>query len=63
MQASDSGQRMRMDIPRRDAEPKFLEKLRTHNWSAVIEREFTDGPIIAAEGGGHRHIIAQIVCT
>ena len=52
-----------MDILRRDAERKFLEKLRTHNWSAVIEREFTDGLNIAAEAGGHRHIIAQMVCT
>jgi hypothetical protein len=32
----------RLDILRRDAERKILEKLRTHNWSGVIEREFKD---------------------
>lgn len=60
MQASDPGQKMRMDILHRDAERKIFEKLRTHNWSEKIEREFPDGLIISAERGGHRHIIALI---
>ncbi|MCA6116563.1 hypothetical protein J6524_16900 [Bradyrhizobium sp. WSM 1738] len=60
MQPSDPEQKMRMDILHRDAERKILEKLRTHNWSAVIEREFPDGLLIAAERGGHRHTIALI---
>jgi hypothetical protein len=51
---------MRMDILRGDAERKIFEKLRTHNWSANIEREFPDGLVISAERGGHRHIIALI---
>ena len=55
-----SPERHRLDILRRDAERKILEKLRTHNWSAVIEREFPDGLIIAAERGGHPHTIALI---
>jgi hypothetical protein len=60
MQFVDPGQKARMDILRRDAERKIFEKLRTHNWSANIEREFADGLIIAAERGGHRHAIALI---
>jgi hypothetical protein len=60
MQASDPGQKMRMDILRRDAERKIFEKLRTHNWSEKIEREFPDGLIISAERAGHRHTIALI---
>jgi hypothetical protein len=49
MQPPDLGQRMRMDILRGDAERKIFEKLRTHNWSANIEREFPDGfPLSAA---------------
>ena len=60
MQASDPGLKMRMDILRRDAERKIFEKLRIHNWAEKIEREFTDGLIISAERGGHRHIIALI---
>jgi hypothetical protein len=60
MQASDPGQKMRMDVLRRDAERKLFEKLRIHNWSEKIERELPDGLIISAERGGHRHIIALI---
>jgi hypothetical protein len=60
MQAPDPGQKMRMDILRRDAEQKIFEKLRTHNWSEKIEREFPDGLVISAERGGHRHTIALI---
>ena len=56
MQAVDPGQKMRMDILRRDAERKIFEKLRTHNWSEKIEREFPDGLIISAERGGHSPI-------
>ena len=53
MQASDPGQKMRMDILRRDAELKIFEKLRAHNWPEKIKREFPDGLIISAERGGH----------
>jgi hypothetical protein len=60
MQPSDPGQKMRMEILRRDAQRNIFEKLRTHNWSEKIEREFPDGLIISAERGGHRHTIALI---
>ena len=43
MQFVDPGQKARMDILRRDAERNIFEKLRNHNWSAKIEREFPDG--------------------
>ena len=59
MQAADPGQKMRMDILRRDAERKIFEKLRTHNWSEKIEREFPDGLIISAERGGQA---SGVVC-
>lgn len=60
MQNIDPGQKARMDILRRDAERKIFEKLRTHNWSEKIEREFPDGLVISTERGGHRHSIALI---
>jgi hypothetical protein len=60
MQPSDTGQKARMDILRRDAEQKIFEKLRTHHWTPKVEREFPDGLIISAERGGHRHTIALI---
>lgn len=60
MQHSDPGQKARMDILRRDAEQKIFEKLRTHHWTPKVEREFSDGLIISAERGGHRHTIALI---
>lgn len=60
MQQPASPERQRLDILRRDAERKILAKLRTHNWSSIIEREFPDGLIIAAERGGHRHTVALI---
>jgi hypothetical protein len=63
MQLVDPGQKARMDILRGDAERNIFEKLRTHNWSANITREFADGLIIAAERSGHRHIIALIYCS
>lgn len=49
-----------MDILRGDAERKILDPLRTHQWSANIEREADDCLIIAAERGGHRHRVALI---
>src|SRR3979409_215719 len=60
MQAADPGQKMRMDILRRDAERKIFEKPRTPNWSEKIQRGFPDGLIISSERGGHRHAIALI---
>ena len=53
-------ERQRLDILSRDAERKILEKVCTHNWSAVIEREFPEGLIITAQRGGHRHTVALI---
>jgi hypothetical protein len=54
----DAGQQGRMEILRRDVERKILDPLRTHKWSATIEREAHDCLIIAAERGGHQHKVA-----
>ncbi len=49
-----------MEILRRDADRKILDPLRTHKWNVMIEREMSDGMIIAAERGGHSHKVALI---
>src|SRR6516165_4525827 len=56
----DAGAKARLDILRSDAERKMLDPLRTHGWTASIEREFSDGLILTAERGGHAHRVAVI---
>lgn len=56
----DAGDKMRLDSLRRDAERLILEPLRTHGWTALIEREFVDGLILTAERGEILHRLALI---
>lgn len=56
----DAGAKARLEILRRHAEHKILDPLRTHGWTASIEREFADGLILTAERGGHPHRVALI---
>jgi len=55
-----AGSEQRLAILRRDADAKLLSPLRTHSWTAKIEREVEDGEylIITAERGGHNHRVA-----
>lgn len=57
--AVDTGRRQRLEILRRDAEHKILALLRTHAWTASIEREVEAGEylLIRAERGGQSHLI------
>lgn len=50
----------RLAILRRDTESKLLEPLRTHSWTATIEREVEQGDylIVAAERAGFEHRVA-----
>ncbi len=59
---TNSGWEQRLAILRRDANSKFLEPLRTHAWTAAIDREVENGEylLISAERGGHRHLIALL---
>jgi hypothetical protein len=54
------GWNLRLNVLRQAAEHNFLTPLRTHAWAATIESEVADGEylLIAAERGGHRHVIA-----
>ncbi len=51
---------MRLGILRQDAETKLLSPLRTHGWTAVIEREVEQGEylVIKAERAGVEHRVA-----
>ena len=56
----DPGRKARFDILRGAVDRGILEPLRTHNWTAVIEREVNEGEylIVSAERAGQSHKIA-----
>jgi hypothetical protein len=58
----NNGWNLRLNVLRRTAEHDFLAPLRMHAWTATIEREVAEGEylLIAAERGGHRHVIALL---
>jgi len=55
-----TGWDMRLGILRQDAETKLLSPLRTHGWTAVIEREVEQGEylVVKAERAGVEHSVA-----
>jgi hypothetical protein len=58
----DSGKRLRLDLLRREADAKIIDHLRTHGWTASIEREVENGEylIILAARGDAVHRIALL---